>query len=68
MKIFFSKFLPRNVVSRINSSETDISFTVQSASIIITDVVIFSEYASSLSPQKIMGSLSTMFAAFDVRA
>lgn len=57
--------LPRDIVSRINSGEKDVSFTVQSASIIFTDVVKFSEYASSLSPQEIMGSLSLLFAAFD---
>ena len=43
-------FVPRNIVSQINSGETDISFTVQSASIIFADVVKFREYASNLSP------------------
>ena len=62
------QILPRDIVARLNSGEKDISFTVQSASIIFTDVVKFSEYASGLSPQEIMGSLSTMFAAFDVSA
>lgn len=62
------QILPRDIVARLNSGEKDISFTVQSASIIFTDVVKFSEYASVLSPQEIMGSLSTMFAAFDVNA
>ena len=59
------QILPRDVVARLNSGEKDISFTVQSASVIFTDIVKFSEYASSLSPQEIMGSLSTLFASFD---
>ena len=62
------QILPRDIVVRINSGEKDISFTVQSASIIFTDVVRFSEYASTLTPPEIMGSLSTMFAAFDTSA
>ncbi|KAK8835915.1 hypothetical protein M9Y10_040294 [Tritrichomonas musculus] len=62
------QILPRNIVTRLNSGEKDISFTVPSASVIFTDVVRFSEYASSLSPQQIMGSLSTLFAAFDTCA
>ena len=62
------QILPRDIVVRLNSGEKDISFTVQSASIIFTDVVRFSEYASNLSPQEIMGSLSTLFAAFDTCA
>ncbi|KAK8841640.1 hypothetical protein M9Y10_026580 [Tritrichomonas musculus] len=60
--------LPRDIVVRLNRGEKDISFTVQSASIIFTDIVKFSEYASGLSPQEIMGSLSKVFAAFDACA
>ena len=59
------QILPRDIVTRLHSGEKDISFTVQSATIIFTDVVKFSEYASGLSPQEIMGSLSMMFEAFD---
>ncbi|KAK8871827.1 hypothetical protein M9Y10_007570 [Tritrichomonas musculus] len=62
------QILPRHIVAKLNSGEKDVSFTVQSASIIFTDVVKFSEYASGLSPQEIMGSLSIMFAAFDSSA
>ena len=62
------QILPRHIVTKLNSGEKDVSFTVQSASIIFTDVVKFSEYASGLSPQEIMESLSIMFAAFDSSA
>ncbi|OHT16385.1 adenylate cyclase [Tritrichomonas foetus] len=59
------QILPRDIVVRLNRGEKDICFTVPSASIIFTDVVRFSEYAKNLQPQEIMGSLSTLFAAFD---
>ena len=59
------QILPRDIVIRLNRGEKDISFTVESASIIFTDVVKFSEYSKNLSPQEIMGSLSTLFATFD---
>lgn len=42
------QILPRHIVAKLNSGEKDVSFTVQSASIIFTDVVKFSEYASGL--------------------
>ena len=62
------QILPRDIVTRLNSGEKDISFTVPSASIIFTDVVRFSEYTVNLSPPEIMGNLSTLFAAFDLCA
>ncbi|KAK8839284.1 hypothetical protein M9Y10_032216 [Tritrichomonas musculus] len=62
------QILPHDIVARLNSGEKDISFTVESASIIFTDIVKFSEYTKGLSPQEIMGSLSALFAAFDSRA
>ncbi|OHT04856.1 adenylate cyclase [Tritrichomonas foetus] len=59
------QILPRDIVIRINQGEKDISFTVPSASIIFIDIVKFSEYASTLTPQEIMGNLSLVFAGFD---
>ena len=59
------QILPRDIVSRLNSGETDITFVVPSASIIFIDIVRFSEYSASLSPSQIMENLSTIFAAFD---
>jgi len=63
-KLLF-QILPRDIVIKLNSGEKDISFTVPSASIIFIDIVKFSEYSASLTPQEIMGNLSTVFAAFD---
>jgi len=59
------QILPRNIVTRLNQGEKDISFTVPSATIMFIDIVKFSEYASRLTPQEIMGNLSMIFAAFD---
>lgn len=59
------QILPRDIVTRLNAGEKDISFTVQSASIIFIDIVKFSDYSSMLTPQEIMGNLSLVFEAFD---
>ena len=59
------QILPKDIVFRLNRGEKDISFSVPHASIIFIDIVKFSEYAASLTPQEIMGNLSIIFAAFD---
>jgi PAS domain S-box-containing protein len=59
------QILPRSIVTRINAGEKDISFTVPSATIMFIDIVKFSQYASNLTPQEIMGNLSMIFAGFD---
>ena len=59
------QILPKDIVFRLNRGEKDISFTIPHASIIFIDIVKFSEYAASLTPQEIMGNLSIIFAAFD---
>jgi class 3 adenylate cyclase len=59
------QILPRDIVVRHNRGETDISFSVPSASITFVDIVKFSDYAASLAPAQIMESLSAVFQAFD---
>ena len=59
------QILPKNIVIRLNRGESDISFTVAHATIGFIDIVKFSEYSSTLTPQEIMGNLSTVFASFD---
>ena len=59
------QILPRDIVIKLNQGEKDISFTVPSATIIFIDIVKFSEYSASLTPQDIMGNLSLIFASFD---
>jgi PAS domain S-box-containing protein len=59
------QILPRDIVRRMNEGESDISFSVPSASIIFIDIIRFSEYAATLTPQEIMGNLSLVFNSFD---
>lgn len=59
------QILPRDIVIRLNQGEKDISFSVPSATIMFIDIVKFSEYASALTPQEIMGNLSLLFGGFD---
>lgn len=59
------QILPRDIVVKLNQGEKDISFVVPSASIMFIDIVKFSEYSAQLTPSEIMGTLSTLFGAFD---
>jgi PAS domain S-box-containing protein len=59
------QILPRDIVARLNAGEKDISFSIESATVMFIDIVKFSEYAASLTPQDIMGNLSQIFAGFD---
>ena len=60
------QILPRDIVVRLNQGESDISFSVPSATIIFVDIVKFSDYAATLSPSQIMENLSAIFARFDI--
>jgi class 3 adenylate cyclase len=59
------QILPRDIVTRLNAGEKDISFSIESATVMFIDIVKFSEYAAGLTPQEIMGNLSQIFTAFD---
>ena len=59
------QILPRDIVTRLNAGETDITFVVPCASIIFIDIVRFSDYSANLNPSQIMVNLSTIFFAFD---
>jgi class 3 adenylate cyclase len=59
------QILPRSIVTRLNAGEKDISFTIPSVTVCFIDIVKFSDYASTLTPQEIMGNLSLVFAGFD---
>ena len=64
-KLLYS-ILPRDIVTRLNRGESDISFDVPKATIIFVDIVKFSEYSKTLTPSQIMENLSTIFAQFDI--
>lgn len=59
------QILPRDIVVRLNRGETDINFTVPSATIVFIDIVKFSNYSATLNPSQIMEHLSIIFAKFD---
>jgi len=59
------QILPRGIVVKLNQGEKNISFSVPSATIMFIDIVRFSDYAASLTPEQIMSSLSDVFATFD---
>jgi class 3 adenylate cyclase len=59
------EILPRDIVNRLNQGEKDITFVVESATIMFIDIQKFSDYATNLSPQEIMGNLSQIFNGFD---
>jgi class 3 adenylate cyclase len=59
------EILPRDIVNRINQQEKDITFVVNSATLLFIDIQKFSAYAANLTPQEIMGNLSMIFAGFD---
>jgi PAS domain S-box-containing protein len=59
------EILPRDIVNRLNQGEKDISFVVESATLMFIDIQKFSDYAANLTPQEIMGNLSQIFNGFD---
>ncbi|KAK8889250.1 hypothetical protein M9Y10_033996 [Tritrichomonas musculus] len=59
------QILPRDIVTRMNRGEKDISFTVPSATIIFIDVVKFSDYMATLTPKQIMQNVGKYFKNWD---
>jgi class 3 adenylate cyclase len=59
------EILPRDIVNRINQQEKDITFVVDSATLMFIDIQKFSQYTANLTPQEIMGNLSLIFGGFD---
>lgn len=59
------QILPKDIVIRLNRGETDISFSIPSATIFFIDIVKFSTYTATLTPSEIMSNLSLVFATFD---
>jgi guanylate cyclase len=64
-EMLLNQILPPDIIRRLNDGESDISFSVPSATIMFIDIERFSAYAASLTPNDIMANLSLIFAAFD---
>ena len=60
-----NQILPPMIVKKMNAGETDISFTVQSSTIIFIDIARFSDYTATLSATQIMQNLGRIFKAYD---
>lgn len=64
-ELILLQILPKDIITRLNRGDQDISFTVNSASIIFIDIEKFSIYSASLSANDIMTNLSKIFTTFD---
>ena len=58
--------LPPSLVPRVQRGESDISFAVQSASIMFTDIVEFTPWCGSNTGAVVMSTLNTLFKEFDL--
>lgn len=59
--------LPASLVPRVQRGEKDISFAVQSASVMFTDIVEFTPWCSSNTGPFVMSTLNALFKEFDSR-
>ncbi|OHS98219.1 adenylate cyclase type [Tritrichomonas foetus] len=59
------QILPKDIIMRLNRGDTDISFTVPSATIVFIDIEKFSSYSASLSASEIMQNLGMVFTSYD---
>ncbi|OHT01531.1 Adenylate and Guanylate cyclase catalytic domain containing protein [Tritrichomonas foetus] len=59
--------LPASLVPRVQKGETDISFAVQSASIMFTDIVEFTPWCGSNTGAVVMSTLNALFKEFDLQ-
>ncbi|KAK8843906.1 hypothetical protein M9Y10_024989 [Tritrichomonas musculus] len=60
-----STILPPSLVERVQEGEKNISFSVQSASILFSDIVNFTPWCGSLPAEKVMSTLNILFKRFD---
>lgn len=57
--------LPPYMVNKLNKNEKELSFTVPLATILMVDISHFTELSRTLSPEQILGTLSTIFNMFE---
>ena len=60
------QIMPPKVLKMLKEGKSEISFVVPSATVMFVDIVNFSKFSTDLSPQQTMGTLSTLFGAFDI--
>ena len=62
-----SSILPADLVHRVQAGEKDISFSVQSASVMFVDIVEFTPWCASNTGAMVMSTLNALFKEFDSR-
>ena len=60
-----ASILPQSLVPRVQAGEKDISFSIQSATIVFMDIVSFTPWCGSLPADKVMSTLNLLFKKFD---
>ncbi|OHT05305.1 Adenylate and Guanylate cyclase catalytic domain containing protein [Tritrichomonas foetus] len=63
--VLLSSILPPTLVKRVNAGEKNISFVVQSATIVFMDIVSFTPWCSSIPADKVMSTLNNLFKKLD---
>lgn len=63
-----TNILPSHIISRLkkNSQNKDLSDYYQSVSIIVVDIVNFTDYSTQLEPNALVGILDELFSSFDL--
>ncbi|OHT09916.1 Adenylate and Guanylate cyclase catalytic domain containing protein [Tritrichomonas foetus] len=65
--VLLSSILPPSLVKRVQAGEKNISFAVQTATILFLDIVSFTPWCGSLPADKVMMTLNLSFKKFDAR-
>ncbi|KAK8881515.1 hypothetical protein M9Y10_004253 [Tritrichomonas musculus] len=63
--VLLSSILPPSLVKRVQAGEKNISFAVQTATIVFMDIVSFTPWCGSLPADKVMSTLNNLFRRFD---
>lgn len=63
----YFNILPTFVAKLLNNEEKDISFMVPTATIMYVDIAHFAEFARPLSPEQLLGLLSSIYDQYDVK-
>ena len=59
------QILPKDIITRLNRGDKEITFSVASSTVIFIDIVQFSNYMATLTASQLMQNLSAVFTSFD---
>ncbi|OHT02950.1 Adenylate and Guanylate cyclase catalytic domain containing protein [Tritrichomonas foetus] len=63
--LLLSSILPKSLVARVQNGEKNISFAVQSVTIVFMDIVSFTPWCSCFPADQVMSTLNNLFKKFD---